>query len=997
MIIMRSAAIVVCTLAVLCLAASTSKAQTGSVAGTVTDAATGEPLPGVNVVIEGTTQGTSTGLEGRYTILNVTPGTYSLRASFIGFAPKVVEDVRVNIDRTTEVDIAMEEGTVGMEEVVVTAEQPVVKRDLSASRIDVSAEDIENLPVSDVTAVVGLQAGVEGLSIRGSGADEMGFLVDGFELSGSRDNQPFTDVSYTAIQEVQIQSGGFNAEYGNIRSGLVNVVTREGPRDRYVADVILRYSPPAQKNFGGLPTDPDSYWMRPYLDDAVAWEGTADGDWDEFTRKQYPSFIGFNAISRQTMEDDNPDNDLTPEQAQELFRWRHRRSVEIDAPDYTVDGSIGGPVPLLNRSLGDLRFFASYRQTQDQYVVPFSRDGYNSSTGQLKLTSDVAPGMKLALQGLIAKQRGSARLGQFREFVSSVRQESREFDTFFYTPSAPSLDTRDVLFVPAAVSLSDVDRNLIGVEFTHSLNAKTFYEIGLNRYATQYRAYPPEARNTDPVETIGGLSVDEAPFGYYNEPANSLTGLTMGPHLSVYRDTSDITQWEFRGDLTSQVHRHHQIKVGFDVDLAQQNVSSGQIDFNTGVINEWEERPIYAAVYAQEKTEFRGMVANIGLRLDYQNPNNEWYVFEDPYNPAFLARNVGDVEEMLETEPVEPKVALSPRVGVSFPVTETNKLYFNYGHFQQTLPSENLYLQQRNLNGFLLNLSNPRAPLQKTVAYELGYEQSLFDQYLIRIAGYYKDVSDQPHWTLFVSRNSQLRYFINQPTNYEDIRGFEISVYKNAGKWIRGFVNYTYMVTSAGNFGFGAFHEDRLQQQLYEEQFKEYYQTKPVPQPYARVSLDILIPPDFGPEIAGIQPLADWRINFLGRWRAGFHFTWTAGQVVGGVQDNMQWEDFKMIDVRISKNFNVAGSDALFFLDVYNAFNLKNLNYGSFLGPEDFDNYMHSLHLPQEQADEIPGYTNEYGDDQPGDVEADYIDPPNGDAFRYLFPRDFYFGLRLTM
>ncbi|MEX0599916.1 MAG: carboxypeptidase-like regulatory domain-containing protein, partial [Rhodothermales bacterium] len=82
------------SLLVLCLVGSPVFAQSGKISGQVTDAATGDPLPGVNVVIDGTTQGTSTGADGYYSIINVRPGTYDVRASFIGFTPQVVEDVR---------------------------------------------------------------------------------------------------------------------------------------------------------------------------------------------------------------------------------------------------------------------------------------------------------------------------------------------------------------------------------------------------------------------------------------------------------------------------------------------------------------------------------------------------------------------------------------------------------------------------------------------------------------------------------------------------------------------------------------------------------------------------------------------------------------------------------------------------------------------------------------------------------------------------------------
>ena len=382
----------------LALSPALAFAQTGKIAGTVTDAASGESLPGVNVVIDGTTQGATTDVDGYYVILNVTPGTYAVRASFVGYTAQVKEDVRVNIDLTSEIDFELQEQTVGLDEVIVSANQEVVQRDLSASRVDITAEQIQNLPVTDINRVVGLQAGVQGLNIRGSGADQVAFIMDGFNLGTRRDNTPFTNISYAGVEQVQIQSGGFTAKYGDMRSGIVNVVTKEGPRDRYTANITASYSPPTDKYFGVSPSNPDSYWMRPYTDDDVAFVGTEEG-WDDETQQQYPFFQGYNSLEENLASDDDPTNDLTAEQIQALFLWEHRRDLSKVNPDYVIDGGFGGPVPVISQYLGDLRFFASYRQAETQYIIPLTTDGKDESNFNIKVTSNVAQNMKLVLDG----------------------------------------------------------------------------------------------------------------------------------------------------------------------------------------------------------------------------------------------------------------------------------------------------------------------------------------------------------------------------------------------------------------------------------------------------------------------------------------------------------------------------------------------------------------------------------------------------------------------
>lgn len=205
-------------------------AQTGKIAGRVTDAATGESLPGVNVVIEGTTQGTTTDADGYYAILQVRPGTYAVRASFVGFAPTTVQDVRVRIDQTTEVDFALREEVIEGEEVVVTAERPLVQRDLTSTSTSVSSEELQALPVLNFNDVINLQAGVVDGHFRGGRIGEVAYMVDGVPINDVYDQSYAYQVENNAIQEVQIISGTFNAEYGQAQSGVVNIVTKDGGR-----------------------------------------------------------------------------------------------------------------------------------------------------------------------------------------------------------------------------------------------------------------------------------------------------------------------------------------------------------------------------------------------------------------------------------------------------------------------------------------------------------------------------------------------------------------------------------------------------------------------------------------------------------------------------------------------------------------------------------------------------------------------------------------------
>ncbi|MGH7492087.1 MAG: TonB-dependent receptor [bacterium] len=209
-------------------------ASGGKIAGKVSDKQTGEPMPGVNIVVEGTTLGAATNVQGEYVILNVPSGKYTLRASFIGYAATRVENLRVSVDLTTRHDFALAPETITGEEVVIVAERPLVQKDLTATQQIKTAEEIKALPVETFLGVLTTQAGVNTgadgtIHIRGGRSNEIGYYIDGVPVANPFfTNSLANNVSNQALEELKVISGAFNAEYGNAMSGIVNLQIKEG-------------------------------------------------------------------------------------------------------------------------------------------------------------------------------------------------------------------------------------------------------------------------------------------------------------------------------------------------------------------------------------------------------------------------------------------------------------------------------------------------------------------------------------------------------------------------------------------------------------------------------------------------------------------------------------------------------------------------------------------------------------------------------------------------
>jgi hypothetical protein len=205
---------------------------TGKLAGKVIDANTKEPLPFVNIILVGTNLGAASDMDGNYVILNIPPGTYTVRVQYVGYQTLVVENVQINVDLTTKRDFELVESAVELEEIVVVDKAATIKKDVTSSQSTVSSDQISDLPVQELADVLQIQAGVTkdangGFHIRGGRTSEIAYWVNGISITDAYDNSQVIQIDNNSVQELQVISGTFNAEYGNAMSGIVNTVQKK--------------------------------------------------------------------------------------------------------------------------------------------------------------------------------------------------------------------------------------------------------------------------------------------------------------------------------------------------------------------------------------------------------------------------------------------------------------------------------------------------------------------------------------------------------------------------------------------------------------------------------------------------------------------------------------------------------------------------------------------------------------------------------------------------
>lgn len=1011
---------------------------TGKIAGIVVDKTTGDPLPGANVIITGTALGAASNLEGQYTILHVPPGMYDVQVSVIGYKKVTVSAARVQIDQTARIDFFLEMEALEGEAVTVIADKNPVKMDVATSVVAVSASQVEALPVTDVGGIVGMQAGVEnGYKIRGSEGENVLYMVDGVTMRDPRNNEPVSKVALSAVKEISIERGGFNAEYGQVQSGLVNVVTYEGSKTGYYGSFTGRYSPPAPKYWRGegIPDvqDADSYWLRSYLDDDVCWTGTSSGAWDKYTQDQYPVFAGWNEISDILCSDNNPDNDLTPMAAQRVFLYEVRKKQINNEPDYELDGGFGGPVPFIGEKLGNLRFFTSYRRDREMLLFPLTRPDYVDYDWTMQITSDISDAIKLRVSSLLGKRytmESNWAPGYYPHYPSEIADVA-----------SGSLQS---MFADWDFCLSDIGHRSISAKLTHTINPNTFYEVSLENFRRDYNTRPTRMRDTTTVyEIVPGYFRDENPFGYWPQTTE---GLIVGStsHASKARDFSVVSSTSLKADFTSQLNFNNLVKSGFEF-------TYNDLDLDYGVIASASEGktysnrvqmhvfPIRLSFYLQDKLETKGFTMNAGFRVDYSNSHTDWWDV-DPYNIDFFSSKYNSEREF-DTSASKSQWQLSPRLGISHPITENSKLFFNYGHFKQMPQYETLFRIQRTSDRKLTQIGDPNLILAKTIEYELGYDHVLFENYLLQLAAYYKDITDQQNTTEYNSIGG-LTYDKTTSTSYEDIRGFELTLRKTNGRWFSGFANYTYQVSTSGGFGREEIYEDPLLQKKYDEATVNLYQQRPIPRPYARVNASFYTPDGFGPSLGGYHVFDGFLLNALMNWQAGEWVTYNPKQMEG-ISYNVESKDYFDLTLRLSKTVSFNKFKVQFLVDMNNALNTLRL-----WNTTDED-YRASLHLPESTAyDNIPGddkigdyrepgieyqpieYLSsvdqsrpadseraiyferstgkymQYSNDAWAEVDASkiqqvlddkaYIDMPNASTFWFLNPRQVYFGIRLS-
>ncbi len=1061
----------------LAIVSSTANAQNRSrITGVVKDSKTGEALVGVNVIVQGTSLGAATDINGQYFIVNVPVGTYNLKVSMIGYKTQIIRGVVVSLDRVTQQDIHLEPSVIQSQTVVVTAKRDELHKEVSSTQLVVNDKEISN--TSGIRAINTFLEKLPGvgtndngyLTIRGGSADQTGTFVNGLSFNNASNGNAETSIPLSAIEQVSLMSGGYNAEYGNFRSGLINITTKSGTMDGYHGTFNLSTDQSHMRRFGQSYFDPHNDFLVSYLDPAVAFQGTANA-WkdDPYMQQQHPSFIGYNAeVNTRTIKLSYPT--ATPLDLYLLTAWQFRvipdyagleklgytvpdaqkklfasRAGSENHSDYNFDGGFGGPVPFVSHLLGDATFYISNNTKQQYYTMPVTLDHDFSSTTLLSMKSTPAKSMTLSLNGLWKREigvtpiipvNGDAPDANARGGFMPLDNLSYTYDDFVYS------------YDPNYYPILNQTTVMGGLTLNQMLSTKTFYEFTLSMLTI--KDYTPfgDNRDTTTITSFGPFGVDMTPYGKsqfgveqysgYSFTIPWVSSMVFGHREGDLHDNQRTTQYAAKFNISSQIDDHNYVKAGVEFNLIHLDHLFYEV-WNNNSYNVYEynynRTPSQTGLYVQDQLTYGSIIANLGVRFDYYFGGGGVWPSDpfayDAYAPQPLpggGKNDSTLISYLATgnsyiwdawykynqdhpgflQPIKNYFTISPRLGVSFPVTTNSKFYFNYGQFRSNPPYYTMYqFRYRYTKNGLYQMANPNMEPPKTTSYELGVAYNFFRNYVVRVSGFYKDVTGQYGSVTYQSAqsdHSNLNYKSYLNNQYQDIQGVEVNLSKNDNSWFTGWVNFDYMLTKTGNTGVSTITDiviNNANSTLYQGD-----ETRALPQPSLNANITLHSPDKWGPQLAGLDIFGNWDLSIFAQWRAGSYFTWNPLNDPF-TNNNLTWPDYYMVNLKLSKTFSIGGSQATFYIDCTNLFNIKvnTMSQGyPFQDASDEQQYLASLHLPMYNSSKFDQLRKQNpglyiaGNDKVGDLRSSskpYINDPNYSFFMYNLPRDIWFGMKV--
>jgi outer membrane cobalamin receptor len=721
-----------------------------SIQGTVRDFKTGNPLPGVNVIIKGTYYGAATGSDGNYLITSISPGSYDIEISMVGYKILLKTGVKVEAGAAVTENFDLEQTVLMLgEEVVVIGKKPLFDVDETATLTRISSDDIQNKIVNSVEDILSEQIGIttvdNEIHIRGGRIDESLFIIDGLSikdpLSGYGGN---LFINAESIDNLEIITGGYNAEYGQAMSGVINIRLKEG-RDKYEGS--FKY---ASDNWG-FSQDSYSHYNTDHLEFNLGGPSTLF--------ELLPKALGFDLPGKFS-----------------FFANAYGKGSDTHLP---IAANV---YPHRNWSLPGF----SDRQTEEflDLITPREENDWHLL---YKLTWGVTPQKKLSAS---------------YDFSLNVNQG-------FFMPRAFSSTYYPYRYQKILDQYNTITREsrLLNVNWVHTLNPQTFYEVTMGRFLTMEHSAVQDLHWSEYLQRL-----DLEPINYTIQDLDGNVDITLGDEFydtGVSSEWYDISSDNYRLDMdwTHQTQSRQKMKAGIEITYTEMQVLdidepwTGETGLGSNY-DAYRAQTTFGAFYIQDRIVFEGMTINLGLRYDFWFPgkyvenaiaDSSIVVITDAARQIFM-------DETFEFFGYRGKGRISPRVGISHPVTDNDVLYFYYGHFSQLPTFQYVYAKLTSSSPTTYQVfGNPNLDPKTTVQYELGIKHRFSEDQVLEMKAYWKDMFDYETSQSIRPSNpkySHMSFLMYLNADYARSRGVEIILKSRLLKNFYADVNFNYSIAT---------------------------------------------------------------------------------------------------------------------------------------------------------------------------------------------------------
>ena len=819
---MRKTALILIILIALCVN-SIYAGTAGKLAGRVKNE-TGAGLGYVNVVVSENGKkvaGIQTKENGSYMIINIPPGVYDVKYQLLSYAPLTVEGVRINVDATTTQNVTLSKKSITLETVKVTAKKEAVSKDSGNVR-KISMENISSTVANDVEGIVALQAGVfvsnGELHVRGGRADEVNYTIDGQSVSDPVNGGSPLTVDTDAISDMSVMTGGFTAEYGNAQSGVVNIVTKEG--DSYYSGKV-EYS---TDRLIGESKNEDTFKMAiggpviPFSSEALKDKFTfylnGGGNWSDGRLAKYakgdPNEV-FVLKGISLLENDYPMVDPYAKR-KKVFGISNTGDRFYDS--YNINFKTKYAIDDLQK----VTFaFRGDRTVNDfySYLWRFAPD-YNGKE-ETNQKQYVASYDKVINQTMNLKVKTSYFQKNYTQGPKGISRDNYLYYTM--NPSRAYVDANYAAY-ESGVKIGDYGYQSVGIDTNG--DGRFYHEGFLDENLWTYRLMSVEnPRSVEGFVAPGSIYdtfIDDqtsiltarADFEWQvNDVHQAKTGLEI-IKSSIKKDQTFnfLTVYEDRRQsyLKSIYNMDNYVNSGthdnpsHPEELAGVTITADDVAIPiyyptdyfkaakaaSGKKDGYKASPLQAAYYLQDKMEWEGMIVNAGLRFDFWYLGNSYQVARDTIDYVTVDFKNKDKFQMM----------ISPRLGVSHPISDKDVLRFAY-NYQNQLPQMQYIFTSKtpedaNSADQTITVGNPALEPQITVTYEVGLSHQLSEDYVIDMTAYYKNLYNyvstkkeykpgetQVYWYKFISED------------YGSTRGLDMQLEKSLSDFNSWSISYS--------------------------------------------------------------------------------------------------------------------------------------------------------------------------------------------------------------